>query len=114
MDNHHFSTISSDNQPDPGFGILALMLYLFFLVLVLVLSGCAASRDTVSGKDGADALTRPTNCKSEQPGIPTEGLQLSAACNILDLHYRVDDSARAAPLQNHHLGQVMQSRITNI
>jgi len=109
MDNHHVSTISSSSQPDPGFGILALMLYLFFLVLVL--SGCAATRDPMSGKDGSDAKTRPTNCKSEERlGIRNEGLRLSAACNMLDLRYRVSDSEKAAPLQNHHLSQVLQSR----
>jgi len=107
VDNLHVSTISSGSQPDPGFGILALMLYLFLLLLVL--SGCAST--SMSGKDGSDAMTRPTNCKSEERlGIRDEGLQLSAACNTLDLRYRVDDSARAAPLQNHPLGQVLQSR----
>ena len=107
--NLHVSSISSGTQQDAGFGILALMLYLFFLLQVL--SDCAATRYPVSGKAGSDAMTHTTNCTSEERlGIRDEGLRLSATCNTLDLRYRVNDAEKAAPLQNHPLSQVLQSR----
>ena len=97
MDNFHVSSTSHDSEAGPAFGILALMLYLFFVVLVM--SGCAATRDSMSGRDGQDAMTRPTNCKLEQGlGIRIEGLRLSAAGNMIDLRYRVNDADKAAPL----------------
>ncbi len=97
MDNFHVSSTCSCRQAEPAFGMLALMLYLFMVVLLM--SGCAATKGPVSGKDGPDAITRPTNCKSEERlGIRIEGLRLSAAGNMLDLRYRVNDSEKAAPL----------------
>lgn len=77
--------------------MLALMLYLFLLVRVM--SGCATAKGPVSGADGPEAMVRSTHYQSEQRlGIRIEGLRLSAAGSMLDLRYRVNDAAKAAPL----------------
>lgn len=97
MDKQHIYSSYGHRRPESAFGILALMLYLFFVLLVM--SGCATTKGTVSGKDGADAITRPTNCKAgERLGIRVEALRLSAAGNMLDFRYRVNDPEKAAPL----------------
>lgn len=64
MDKQHIYSTYSHRQPEPAFGILALMLYLFLVFLML--SGCAATRGPASGMEGPDAITRPTNCMSEE------------------------------------------------
>lgn len=97
MDKPHIYNTFGQRQPEPAFGMLALMLYLFLVVLVM--SGCAATKGTVSGKDGPNAITRPTNCKAEERlGIRIEALRLSAAGNMLDFRYRVNDPEKAVPL----------------